>query len=155
MSDFIDSPSPLSTPASVPDRPVCTPEDVTAGKALAVLSYVFNFFHLPFFVVPLIMRSDRLSLYHAKQCLMLWLTVLVMGLPLALVALLFTAVTMGLGLCIVIPFYFALWVTGVVVNIMGIVHSANGVCSPLPIIGGLAERWFAGITVAARPSTPV
>lgn len=152
MSDF-NSPAAASASPAVPadQRPLCTPEDVAAGKALAIVSYVCNFFHLPFFVVPLIMRSDRLSLYHAKQCLILWLTVLVLSLPVALLAVAFSVVTLGIGACIVIPLGLLLWVAGIVVNIMGIVNAAAGVCAPIPLIGGLGERWFAGITVQPKP----
>lgn len=153
MSDFIDvpaSPSPAGS-AGNPERPVCTAAEIEAGKAFAIISYVLNFLHLPFFLIPLIMRSDRLSLYHAKQCLMLWLTVLVLSAPLALVAFIFTVVTLGAGACIVIPVALILWVGSIVINIMGIVNAVNGKCVPLPVIGVYAERWFAGIKVEGKP----
>jgi len=156
MSDIIDAPStpPGSGPPD-PQRPVCTAEEIAAGKALAIVSYVCNFFHLPFFLVPLIMRGDRLSLYHAKQCLLLWLTVLVLSLPVGILAFIFTVATAGLGVCIVIPLSILIWIAGVIINIMGIVNAAAGRCEPLPVIGPFAERWFAGITVISRPgATP-
>lgn len=148
MTDFVEStasPSPSGSPEN-PDRPNCTTAEIAAGKPLAIIGYALNFVHIPFFLVPLIMRSDRLSLYHAKQCLILWLAALgvVTVLGLLLIA------TLGIGVCIVVPAYAALWVIGVVINIMGMVNAINGKCTPMPIIGEYAERWFAGVKVEPK-----
>lgn len=153
MTDFIDppqSPAAGTEPGGTPDRPVCSEAEIDAGRPLAIISYVLNFFHLPFFLVPLIMRGDRLSLYHAKQCLMLWLTVIVCATPFAIVAFVATILTLGLGLCVIIPVVAVLWIGGIVVNVIGIVNAMNGRCVPLPVLGGMAERWFAGIKVEPK-----
>ncbi len=148
MTDFVDStasPAPAGTPGN-PERPNCSTEEIAAGKPLAIISYALNFVHIPFFLVPLIMRSDRLSLYHAKQCLILWLAALCVMTVLGLAVI----ATFGFGVCIVVPAYILLWVTGVVINIMGMVNAINGKCVPMPMIGELAERWFAGIKVEPK-----
>lgn len=146
MSDVIDSPPPPPPPPPTPDspdRPVCTAAEIASGKAMAIIGYALNFVHIPFFLVPLIMRSDRLSLYHAKQCLILWLAALGVLTAMGLIVI----ATVGLGVCVVVPAYAALWVAGVVINIMGMVNAINGKCTPMPIIGDYGERWFAGIKV--------
>ena len=53
--------------------PAADSKEVEDGKIFAILSYVLNFVGLPFFLVPLIMRNNAFSLYHAKQCLMWWI----------------------------------------------------------------------------------
>ncbi|MFT3684162.1 MAG: hypothetical protein QM783_04405 [Phycisphaerales bacterium] len=123
-------------------RPVCTPEEVSAGKVLSILSYVLNFIRIPFFLVPLIMRNDRFSLYHAKQCLGLWLAFLATG----VVIWGFTLITCGIGGIIGIPCFGLLIVGAIVLDIIGLVHAVNGECKPMPIVGGYSERWFKGIT---------
>jgi uncharacterized membrane protein len=125
-------------------RPVCTPQEVSAGKVLAILSYVINFLRIPFFLVPLIMRNDRFSLYHAKQCLGLWLAFLAT----AVVIWSFTLVTCGIGAIISLPCFGVLIIGAIVLDIIGLVHALNGECKPMPIVGGFSERWFKGIEVA-------
>lgn len=110
-------------------------EEIAEGKAMAILSYAINILGIPFFLVPLIMRSNTFSLFHAKQNLMIWILA-VIG---SAVGFALSAVCIGL---LVFPI---LWVFLLVVNIMGIINSSQGQFKPLPIIGPLAESWFAGI----------
>ena len=148
MAEFIDVPATsLSSSPGNPERPACTNVEITAGKAFAVISYALNFIHIPFFVVPLIMRSDRFSLYHSKQCLILWLAALAAStvLGLAIIA------TFGFGACVAVPIGVVLWVAGIVLNILGLISAVNGRCTPMPAIGGYAERWFAGIKAQPQP----
>ena len=61
-------------PAITPDAAAAMASgDVEDGKAFAMLSYGLSLIGIPFFLVPLIMRNNEFSLYHAKQCLMMWL----------------------------------------------------------------------------------
>lgn len=133
-------PPPLPSEADLL-RPVCTPREVEAGKVLAVLSYVLNFLRIPFFFVPLVMRNDRFSLYHAKQCLGLWLMFICVAAGLAIL----TFVTCGVGAVVTFPSFVALIVGAIVLDVIGLVHAAGGECKPIPIIGPAAERWFKGI----------
>ena len=59
------------TPAE--EAPAVDTKEMEEGKAFAILSYVLNFLGIPFWLVPLIMRNNSFSLYHAKQYLILWL----------------------------------------------------------------------------------
>jgi len=110
-------------------------QEVADGKAFAVLSYVLSLIGLPFFLVPLIMRNNAFSLYHAKQCLMLWLVGIVGGILSAVLAVVCIGVVLGLLLA----------VFGLVLTIMGIINASNGVVKPLPVIGRWGEDWFKGI----------
>lgn len=110
--------------------------EVEAGRAFAILSYALSFIGLPFFLVPLIMRNNEFSLYHAKQCLMLWLAGIVVSVVGGFLTLLCIGVLILLGGGIFL----------LVLNIMGLISAINGEQKPLPVIGKYAEQWFAGIT---------
>lgn len=161
MTDFIDVPAspppsdqPPPPPPDNPDRPVCTPAEIEAGKVLAILCYALNFVFIPFFLIPLVMRSDRFSLYHAKQCLVLW----IFGVPGLVVwkaaAALFTICTCGMGGVIAVPLFVAAVVGLWVLNIMGLINAVGGRCTPHWLIGPLGEKWFAGIRVEPKPGNP-
>jgi uncharacterized membrane protein len=121
-------PPPASTPARSPD--------VEAGRAFAILSYALSFIGLPFFLVPLIMRNNEFSLYHAKQCLILWLA----GLAVSIVGGILTILCIGLVILLAGGIFL------LVLNIMGLINAINGEQKPLPVIGVYADQWFKGIT---------
>ncbi|MBT3193623.1 MAG: hypothetical protein HN341_13825, partial [Verrucomicrobia bacterium] len=103
----------------------------------AILSYVLGFLGLPFFLIPLIMRNNTYSLYHAKQCLMIWLVGMAGGMiSSVLVAVFCLGVITGMALGVFI----------LVVEILGIINAVNGEMKPLPVIGKYADEWFKGIT---------
>lgn len=110
--------------------------EVEAGKAFAVLSYALSLIGIPFFLVPLIMRNNEFSLYHAKQCLLLWLA----AIGVALVGGITTFICIGV---ILLP---AGGIFLLVLNIMGLINAINAQQKPLPLIGKYAEQWFKGIT---------
>jgi uncharacterized membrane protein len=109
------------------------PADVQEGKTFAVLSYVIGLIGLPFFLVPLIMRKNEFALYHAKQCLIIWLAAIVISL---------VNVIPCLGQIVWVVAMVAL----LVFNIMGLLNATKGEAKPLPLIGKFAEEWFKGIT---------
>ncbi len=115
--------------------PSMSPGDVKDGKVFAILCYVLNFLQIPFFLLPLIMRNNDFALYHAKQCLMLWLFVLI---GYAVSAPLFF-------ICVGVPLAIAVFLASLVFNIIGLINSINERALPLPLIGTYAEQWFAGI----------
>lgn len=122
-------------------------EEVGSGKALAALCYLLNLILIPFCVVPLLLRSNEFALFHAKQCLVLWI-VEVVGLILAIVLTLLVFV-IGLGLL-----FIPLWAAFVIaMNVIGILNVSNGRFSPLPLVGVVAERSLAGIRKPATTST--
>ena len=137
-----------SAPADKPPAGEVAPEtepaptgatDVEEGKAFAILSYGLGLAGIPFFLVPLIMRNNEFSLYHAKQCLILALLLVAAGVlatvSIATFILMFLAPLVWFAACI------ALWVGCV----MGIVASSKGETKPLPVIGKWGEDWFKGI----------
>ena len=112
--------------------------DVEEGKTFAILSYVVNFLGLPFFLVPLIMRNNSYSLYHAKQCLIIALATVVGS----VVSSILMAVCIGAILMIVVIVFWYVW------NIVGLINACKGEAKPVPVIGKWGEDWFKGITLA-------
>ncbi|MDA0991305.1 MAG: DUF4870 domain-containing protein [Verrucomicrobia bacterium] len=116
-------------------EPTATTSEVDEGKAFAILSYVISFVGLPFFLVPLIMRNNSFSLYHAKQCLLLWIFITVGS----AIAGILTLVCVGALLIPILAIAWYVW------NIIGLINAANGQQKPLPLFGQLADNWFKGI----------
>lgn len=110
--------------------------EIEAGKAFAILSYALSLIGIPFFLVPLIMRNNEFSLYHAKQCLLLWIA----AIAVAVVGGITTIICIGI---VLLP---AGAIFVLVLNIMGLINAINGQQKPLPLIGQYAEQWFKGIT---------
>ena len=119
---------------SVEPPEVATPEvssmsdsEIANGKALAVLSY-FSILC----IIPLIMRDNDFSLYHAKQALVLLIASFALGVVAFIPCLGWVMAPIG-GLCL---FVFV---------IIGIINAIQGQAKPLPLIGQFAMQWFAGM----------
>lgn len=121
------------TPA--PAAPTMSKE-AEEGRTFAILSYALSFLGLPFFLVPLIMRNNDFSLYHAKQCLIIWLG----GIAVSILGSLLAVVCIGL---LILP---AGGIFLLVINIMGLISAIKGEQKPVPVIGKYADNWFKGIT---------
>lgn len=117
------------------DVPVMDAKEVEEGKAFAILSYVLAFVSLPFFLVPLIMRNNDFALYHAKQCLLLWIAGAAGSMVCGLLSL----------ACIGLLMFPLLFIALLVLAIMGLMTASKGEVKPLPVIGKYAEDWFKGI----------
>ncbi|MCK5528846.1 MAG: DUF4870 domain-containing protein [Kiritimatiellae bacterium] len=126
-------PTPVEEPAATPETPAM--DEIEDGKSFAILSYVLTFIGIPFFLVPLIMRNNSFSLYHAKQCLLLALAGIVLG----TISGLLVAVCIGLILLPVVAIML------IVFTVMGLMNAINGKAEPVPLIGKFAEDWFKGI----------
>ena len=111
--------------------PPATPSAVEEGKTFAILSYALAVIGVPFFLVPLIMRNNEFSLYHSKQCLLLWLVGVVGGTILAPTC---------LGAVLVTVF---VWV----LLFMGLANAVKALQTPVPLVGKWAEDWFKGLVV--------
>lgn len=114
------------------------PKEIEEGKVFAILSYVLSLAALPFFIVPLIMRNNGFSLYHAKQCLIIWLLGLVGGVVSSILA----------AVCIGVILGIALGIFCLVITIMGLINAINGKVQPVPLVGKLGIDWFKGLTKA-------
>jgi uncharacterized membrane protein len=111
------------------------PKEIEEGRTFAILSYALGLIGLPFFLIPLIMRNNAFSLYHAKQCLILWLA----GIVVSVAGGILTVV------CIGIVVLLAGWIFMLVLDILGLVNAIKGEQKPLPVIGKWGEEWFKGI----------
>lgn len=131
--------APVSVTAPKSDlTPAMDEQEIENGKTFAILSYVLGFLGIPFFLVPLIMRDNDFSLYHSKQCLMIWLVGIVGG----------TISGILMLVCIGVLTAIAIGVFILVVEIIGLMNSTKGLAKPLPLIGKYAEEWFKGISKA-------
>jgi len=140
QEDQAQAESPPAAPAAAPASSGIDSQEINDGKVFAILSYALSFVALPFFLVPLIMRNNDFSLYHAKQSLMIWLLGVASGVVSSvLVATLLLA-------CVAPIVLIVLGVFSLVINIMGLINSCKGVVKPVPLIGKLGEDWFKGIT---------
>ena len=126
-------PSPPPEPA--PAGPGELSNEVQQGKTFAILSYALSLIGLPFFLVPLIMRNNEFSLYHAKQCLMIWLG----GVAVSIVGSILSVICIGV-IILIAGMIFLL-----VLDIMGLINAVKGLQKPLPVIGQWGEDWFKGL----------
>jgi uncharacterized membrane protein len=136
QEDQAQAESPPAAPEAAPASSGIDSQEIENGKAFAILSYGINFLCLPFFLVPLIMRDNSFSLYHAKQCLIIALITVVGG----VVSTILLAVCVGVILWILVGIFWYVW------NILGLINACKGEAKPLPLVGNLAEQWCKGIT---------
>ena len=111
------------------------PPETAEGQTFAILSYALSLTLLPFFFVPLILRNNSFSLYHAKQSLVLW----ILGVVSLYVGSLLMVFCVGFLIIAATSLFL------VVLNIVGLIHAIKGEQKPLPLVGDWAETWFKGI----------
>jgi len=106
-----------------------TPEaaDVEQNKVMGVLSYIFILWLVPLLAA----RQSKFSMFHCNQGLVLFLTCMVVWLPLVVISFI---PFVNLIMLIVWPVY---GISALVLVILGIINAATGKCKPLPVIGAL------------------
>ena len=124
------------TPQTTPEAAPSFSKEVEEGRTFAILSYALGLIGIPFFLVPLIMRNNEFSLYHSKQCLMLALCGIVIGILGTILTPVF---------CIGIVLMLAGSIFILVLCIIGLIGSVKGEQKPLPVIGKYADDWFKGL----------
>ncbi|MDP8215215.1 MAG: DUF4870 domain-containing protein [Candidatus Euphemobacter frigidus] len=124
------------TPVPKPSPPAPDSREVEEGKVFAILSYALSIIGLPFFLIPLIMRNNEFSLYHAKQTLIIWLAGIAAGIVSGILSFICIGIVLGVAAAIFL----------LVLTIMGLINAAQGEEKPLPLIGQWGEEWFKGIT---------
>jgi len=114
-------------------------EERADGLDGARFSYLFNFFGLPFCLIPLLKRDNAFSLFHAKQAFLLWV-------------LFFASLTLGWSLCWISLKFMWIFILGgglsLTLNVLGHQRALDERDTSLPVVGALAEQWFA--TLSAR-----
>ena len=126
------APPPEVPPAAVEPSQMIDANEIADGKAFAILSYALSLVGIPFFLVPLIMRNNEYSLFHSKQCLIVWI---------ALVATALVNVIPCLGQIV----WLVVAVFMLVVIIIGLIGATKDEMKPLPLVGQWAIDWFKGI----------
>jgi len=130
---------PLPTPRST--RPMLDQAEISAGSLMAILVYTFNFFWPFFWVVPMLKRDNRFSLYHAKQGLTFFMFSLVFMVVIGVGVVGGKLSTLEGGV---------IWILVLGINAVGLLRAIKGQVKPLPIIGSFGERWFGNVDV--KPS---
>lgn len=131
-----------------------TPTDAAQGKLWAILSYLPGVF-IPVWLIPLVKRSNHLSLFHAKQMLgfaaiqvptwivFLLANMLIRGIPNKTVILVLSILMMvGVGLGFL------------VVGVIGLLGAMKGQVKPLPLIGRTVDKMTRGLTVCPPVVNP-
>ena len=118
----MDTTTPPSGTPSSPAAPPAEPPSASANedKTVAILSYIT----LIGFIAAIIMNSSKktqLGAFHLRQTLGLFLTGLLMIIPL---------LNILIGICL-----FILWV-------MGLITAIKGEMKPIPLLGPLYQKWF-------------
>lgn len=121
------------------------PSVIANGKVFAILSYVLNIVGLPFCIVPLVMKDNAFSLYHAKQALGLWIVGLGVGVVCMILMIVLAMVFAPLG-CVMNLAFLAFAVGLIVLNVMGLMNAINDKCATVPVVGEMFAGWFKGIT---------
>lgn len=101
------------------------PEEVEAGKAMAIVAYLI-------FFVPLLVedaRKNRFAMYHTEQAILLWISYLAATVLGGIIGMF----TCGIG--------FILFLVPVAGLIIGIINAVNGQAKPLPAIGHYGEKF--------------
>jgi len=118
----MDTTTPPSGTPSSPAAPPAEPPSASANedKTVAILSYIT----LIGFIAAIIMHGSKktqLGAFHLRQTLGLFLTGLLMIIPL---------LNILIGICL-----FILWV-------MGLITAIKGEMKPIPLLGPLYQKWF-------------
>ena len=103
-------------------------KEVEEGKVFAILSYLIPLFVL----VPLIMKNNEFSLYHAKQCLMILIIAVASS-------------VLNVIPCLGQIVWLVVWVALIVFDVIGLMNAIKGQMKPLPLVGKWGEEWFKGL----------
>ncbi len=105
-------------------------------KTAAILAYIT----LIGYIVAIILHSNnktKIASYHLKQATGLLLFGIASWFAMMIIAFL---PFIGFAVLFLSP---VMWILILVLVILGIINAANGAMKPLPVLGGLFEKWFA------------
>jgi uncharacterized membrane protein len=110
--------------------PSAPPAASTEDRTVAILAYV-TWVGLVIAIVMHSSKKTQVGAFHLRQSLGLWIagTVICVGLAITVVGAVLIPFV-GLGL-----FIFA---------IMGLINAINGQMKPVPLVGAMFQKWFAG-----------
>ncbi len=103
---------------------------------------------MPFWIAPLLMRSNEFALYHAKQAGFTWLAGFGLFIDAVIVMVVLAAVFAPL-VCVAQLVMGVASIGLLILNILGIVNAIGGKIAPLPVVGDLAANLFKGVTKKA------
>lgn len=122
-----------------------TPTDAPQGKLWAILCYLPGVV-IPLWLIPLVRRTNHLSLFHAKQ--MLGFAALQIPASVGVLILGFFLRKLGMvGSVFSGIFSVLLGLTILAIAVIGLLGAIKGQVKPLPLIGRIADRLLRSLTV--------
>ncbi len=109
--------------------PAIDEKEIEEGKVFAILGYILPIICL----IPLIQRNNDFSLFHAKQVLVLWVSMMAISM-------------VNIVPCLGQIVWLAFAILVLVLDIMGLISAIKGETKTLPIAGAWAADWFKSIT---------
>ena len=130
----VAQPAAATAAAVPPPSGAVTPEaaDVDKNKVFAILAYLPPFL----FLVPLLAaRESKFAMYHCNQGLVLTLAAIALGIANMILGMILMFIPF-VGFFLITLLNLAVFAGTVALVVIGIINAANGVCKPLPVIGG-------------------
>jgi uncharacterized membrane protein len=121
-----------AVPPPAPGAVTSEAADVEKNKIFAILSYLPPFL----FLVPLLAaRESKFAMYHCNQGLVLTLAAIALGIANMILGMILLFIPF-VGWFLMSVLHLAVFAGTVALVVIGIINAANGVCKPLPVIGG-------------------
>lgn len=146
--DNPSSPPNETNPTPTPPTPAVLSvggASISTPKLFAILSYALIFVGLPFCIVPLVMRDDEFSLFHAKQAS--GIACLQLGAGLFWLISMLASVVFPPMICVAAPVVFGVAIGALVLHVVGLVNAASDKQVPVPWVGKLIDDAFKGLRV--------
>lgn len=128
-------------PPPPPPAPAATAADPGEDKTPAILAYIT----LVGFIIAIVMhngKKTKLGAYHLRQVLGLFLTGVVVWIPLFIVCFILAFIPI-LGAILGVLLWMTFGIGMLVLAIMGLISAINGQLKPVPLVGPLYQKWFA------------
>jgi len=133
-------------PVKITSQTAPPPGPGAEDKTVAILSYCT----LIGFIVAIILhqqKKTKLGAYHLRQALGFLITGIVGGICLMIVAFILAAILAiiikALAMLIVPLFYFAYFISMLVLWVMGLLAAIKGEMKPMPVVGPYFQKWLA------------
>lgn len=111
----------------------CSPEDIEAGKTIAIISYLT----LIGLIIAFVMNNEKkncFGAFHIRQMLGLGLTFIALSIVAAIIPIIGWFVVGPIGSILLL----IMWISG-------LINAINGKIKPMPILGNKYAEWFKGV----------
>jgi len=121
---------PISQPSTLPSQQI----NLSDNKVMAILAYLGILIIVPFLTGA---SKNPFVKFHIKQGLALIIVSIVWGFVASALGMILATLSLGF-----LTMFFSLVSLGLlIIDIIGLINAANGKMSPLPIVGGLGNKF--------------